>query len=249
MSKLAQAGDKQHRVAPMRQAARRLDRVFQRVGGNDRQVDARQCLADFWAVAADQNNRTRILRYGLLQRREILAFAISPQDHHHLASHPEQRRFGRAHVGALGVVVIAYAVDVRHPFNPVRQSTEMTQALQGLRFRHADGGGEAEGSQRVCDIVQAGNRHLAERHQLPRVLTQFALAQAKMRFCHRTVDAKGHDRSIRPGHGQHPRIFPVKDLDPAAREYSRLGRRIGFHVRIAVQVIFTDIEDRRCIGV
>ena len=139
MSKLAQAGRQQHRIALFGKARRLLHRIVHIHGTRDPDTASVQCRRDDRRIPPDQHHRARVLHDNRFERGKILPFALTAGNQYRLASQALQRGNGRANIGALRIVVIGDAADLVHAFHAVGQPLEAAQCFDQCLHRQTDG--------------------------------------------------------------------------------------------------------------
>ena len=156
MSRLEQAGDSSTVSPGCAKRAAALHRFLHR--GDARGVaDAGERGLDEPGVAAQQHGGAHLAAECLRQRREVLALAIAAGDHHQRTGEAADRGQRGADVGALGIVDVAHAVEVRDPLRAMRQARELAQLFEHRRDRQAQRVAERQRRQRVGRVVPPGD--------------------------------------------------------------------------------------------
>ena len=155
--------------------------------------------------------------------------------------HAGDRGERRADVGALGVIDVGDAVDVRHPLRAVRQAGEARELGEHRRQRQRRAPRRAPARRArwrrcahrgscSCATGSSGVAARVSHHSLrvhgERVVGADAGAQR---------EAERARRGAR--HRRHQRIVEVDDRGVAAREDARLGRRVARERGVAVEMI------------
>ena len=199
-------------------------------------------------IAPDEHHGARMHRRRWLQLAEILALAVATGDENCRRGHAVQRRHGRAHVRALGVVYPAHAVLLRHQLGAVRQTAEAAHGLDLRRHRHADRVAQRHGGKYVRQVVTSREQHLGYAQQprftahqplLAGVRTHAVVAGTKRR-----TEAEMHHAPTRHAHPQHAHVVGIEHHGAVAAEHARLGGGILGQVAVAVHVVGCEIKHR-----
>ncbi len=172
MSRLAQAGRQQHRVARARLRGGPADGGRQVVAALPRRRRWRRSAASIAAASRPISaTRARVARHRRGERREVLPLAVAAEDQHQPAAggavgaQAVERGDGGADVGALAVVVEVDAVDAGDEGDAVRLAAVLAQAVQHRRERAADGVGQRQRGERVGGVVAAAHAQRLGGHQ------------------------------------------------------------------------------------
>ena len=121
----------QHRIALARRTLRRRDRLIHIARMLERDACLLQRVLDARRIAPDQNDGSRVPRNGGCERREVLSLSFPARDQDRGPADSRERRNGRAHVGALRIVVEHHPAQLRDALGAVRQPLEMAQRAGG----------------------------------------------------------------------------------------------------------------------
>src|SRR6266478_779415 len=129
-------GRKEHRVARASRLRGQRHRLVHGCGASDRDACARDRRFDQRRIAADQHQSARRAFHGGSQRGKILPLAITSGDENQFCAalrEPDERRNGRADVGAFGIVVPAHPAGFPDQLDAMREPLELPQRRkQGL---------------------------------------------------------------------------------------------------------------------
>ena len=161
----------QHRVAGLRARERGAHRGLERRAALERNAGRLDDALDRRRVAADRDDRARVARQRRGERREVLALAVAAEDDDQpgrraLAAQADERRDGRADVGALAVVEGVDAVDRGDVLDAMRLAAVLAQRVQHRRERAADRARERQRGERVDGVVAAADAQRVGRHQV-----------------------------------------------------------------------------------
>src|SRR6266849_4364981 len=226
-------GRKEHRIARARRLRSQCDRLVHGCGASDRDACARDRRFDQGRVAADQHQHARRAFHGLSERGKVLPLAIASGDENHFCvalREPDERRNGRADVGALGIVVPAHAVRFPDQLDAMREPLELAQRRkQGLEGQ-AERAAQRERRESIGGIVQSCKSHFPHRKERICTLREAGLAapleQAPVLRMPWGVEAEGARFPARQRHCEAAWVIAVEHLDAVARKDPRLGASV-----------------------
>ena len=143
----------------MGQLSRLYDRIVHACRILQWHATALQNLPDTWRITADQDHAPRKARNGFSQRTEVLALAITTQDHHHatVKAQTVQSSHGCPHIRALAVVEIFHFMDDGHRFHAVWLTPVFAQAVKHGAQGATGMAGQRQGRQRIDGVVTTPN--------------------------------------------------------------------------------------------
>ena len=179
------------------------------------------------------------------ERAELLPFLLAADKEHRLPVQPRDCFQAGIDVGRLGIVDVDNAVFFEHLFEAVRDSLEGRERRSDRLVPHAHELCRGNGGKGVCKVVLPAHRKIVRREHLLPLETEVIVLQ----ICAFDALFHGKPHGLRLGvlgKRTHDRVVAVEDGVLALRavfEQFALQIDVVFHVVVAVEVVFRDIED------
>lgn len=224
------------------------NRIVQR-GGAYLRYRVAQRGGDQVRVTADQHHGAAMCSHRAFKVFEVGTLAVATGDQHKLAVDISAEPFDGSqcgtHVGGLGIVVVAHAIEVAYPLAAMLEAAEGAQARQHRIKWQADGVTQRQGRQCIGLVVRATDFQFTYRHQVLEFESQVFLAVLFANaegFEIRFAQAKGpaghafaHQRTAQG-------ILAVDHKLPGTTENPVLGQVVRRQAAVAVHVVFTHVQ-------